>query len=82
MISQPIKVAPALAAGNTVVVKPPEVNSLSLLRLGELAAEAGLPAGYLHVVTGGGSKVGNPIVDHDDIALITFTGRAGRSPEQ
>ena len=45
--------------------------------LARLLFDAGLPAGYLHVVTGGGSKVGNPLVDHEDVALITFTG----SPE-
>ena len=54
--------APALAAGNTVVVKPPEVNSLSLLRLGELAKEAGLPDGCLNIVTGLGHEAGDAMV--------------------
>ena len=66
--------APALAAGNTVVVKPPEVNALSLLRLGELAKEAGLPDGCLNVVTGYGHEAGDALVAHPLIRKIWFTG--------
>lgn len=66
--------APALAAGNTVVVKPPEVNSLSLLRLGELAKEAGLPDGCLNMVTGFGHEAGDAIVAHPLVRKVWFTG--------
>jgi len=72
------KVAPAIAAGCPVVLKPASQTPFSSLRLAEmLIDECGLPADHLIVVTGGGSTVGNAIVDHPDIALITFTG----SPE-
>jgi phenylacetaldehyde dehydrogenase len=75
-----IKIAPALAAGNTVVLKPSELTSLSSLRLAELAIEAGLPAGTLNVVTGTGAGAGNALVSHPDVAKISFTGseRVGR----
>lgn len=75
-----IKIAPALAAGNTVVLKPSELTSLSSLRLAELAVEAGLPAGTLNVVTGSGSGAGSALVSHPDVAKISFTGssRVGR----
>ena len=66
--------APGLAAGNTVVVKPPEVNSLSLLRLGELAIEAGLPAGCLNIVTGYGHEAGDALVAHPLVRKVWFTG--------
>jgi aldehyde dehydrogenase (NAD+) len=66
--------APALAAGNTVVVKPPEVNSLSLLRLGELAQEAGLPDGCLNMVTGYGHEAGDALVAHPLVRKVWFTG--------
>jgi acyl-CoA reductase-like NAD-dependent aldehyde dehydrogenase len=69
------KVGPAIAAGCPVVLKPASQTPLSSIRLAEtLIDECGLPADFLHVVTGGGSTVGNAIVDHPDIALITFTG--------
>jgi acyl-CoA reductase-like NAD-dependent aldehyde dehydrogenase len=69
------KVAPAIAAGCPVVLKPVSQTPFSSLRLAEmLIDECGLPADHLIVVTGGGSTVGNAIVDHPDIALITFTG--------
>lgn len=72
------KVGPAIAAGCPVVLKPASQTPFSSIRLAEmLVEECGLPADYLHVVTGGGSTVGNAIVDHPDIALVTFTG----SPE-
>ncbi len=69
------KLAPAIAAGCPVVLKPASQTPFSSLLLAEmLVEECGLPAEYLHVVTGGGGTVGNAIVDHPDIALITFTG--------
>ena len=68
------KIAPALAAGNSVVVKPAEVASLTLLRLAELCAEAGLPEGVLNVVTGSGSVAGEAIGLHGDIDVLAFTG--------
>jgi acyl-CoA reductase-like NAD-dependent aldehyde dehydrogenase len=66
--------APALAAGNTVVVKPAELTPLSALRLGELAAEAGLPPGVLQVVAGRGSVVGWRFVTHPAVRKVCFTG--------
>jgi acyl-CoA reductase-like NAD-dependent aldehyde dehydrogenase len=67
------KLAPALAAGCTVVLKPAEQTPLSALRLGELALEAGLPAGVLNVLTGDGST-GAALVDHPGVDKIAFTG--------
>ena len=67
------KVAPALAAGNTVVLKPAEFTSLTALLFAELAARAGLPAGVLNIVTGDGA-VGELIVNHRDMDKIAFTG--------
>lgn len=68
------KIAPALAAGNSVVLKPAEVASLSLLRLAELCAEAGLPEGVLNVVTGKGSVCGEALGLHMDVDVMAFTG--------
>jgi acyl-CoA reductase-like NAD-dependent aldehyde dehydrogenase len=69
------KLAPAIAAGCPIVLKPASQTPFSAIRLAELLIDdCGLPAEWLHVVTGGGSTVGNAIVDHDDVALITFTG--------
>jgi gamma-glutamyl-gamma-aminobutyraldehyde dehydrogenase len=68
------KIAPALAAGNSVVVKPPEIASLTLLRLAELASEAGLPDGVLNVVTGRGATAGEALGLHGDVDVIAFTG--------
>ncbi|MFJ9040626.1 aldehyde dehydrogenase family protein [Streptomyces sp. NPDC102406] len=72
--------APALAAGNAVVLKPAETTPLTALRLAELALEAGLPEGLLQVVPGHGSVAGRALVDHPDVAKIVFTGstRTGR----
>ena len=67
------KIAPALAAGCTVVLKPAEQTPLTALRLGELALEAGIPAGVLNIVTGDGST-GAALVDHPDVDKIAFTG--------
>jgi acyl-CoA reductase-like NAD-dependent aldehyde dehydrogenase len=72
------KVAPAIAAGCPIVLKPASQTPLSALALARmLLEECDLPRDQLHVVTGGGGTVGNALVDHDDIAMITFTG----SPE-
>jgi acyl-CoA reductase-like NAD-dependent aldehyde dehydrogenase len=67
-------VAPALAAGNTVVLKPAEQTPLTALRLGELALEAGLPPGVLNIVTGFGPDAGASLVAHQHINHVTFTG--------
>lgn len=66
--------APALAAGNAVVLKPAELTPLTALRLGELALEAGLPEGLFTVVTGSGSVVGQRFVSHPDVRKVVFTG--------
>ena len=71
------KIAPALAAGNTVVVKPSEVASLSLLRLGSLAMEADLPEGALNIVTGRGAVTGEALGLHMDVDALVFTGSGG-----
>ena len=69
------KLAPAIAAGCPVVLKPASQTPLSALALARLLTEeCGLPEGYLHVVTGGGGEVGNALVEHPDVAYITFTG--------
>jgi betaine-aldehyde dehydrogenase len=68
------KVAPALAAGCTVVLKPSEVTPLVELELGAIAAEVGLPPGVLNIVVGTGPAVGAPLVAHEDVAKISFTG--------
>jgi acyl-CoA reductase-like NAD-dependent aldehyde dehydrogenase len=66
--------APALAAGNAVVAKPAELTPLTAIRIGELAAEAGLPDGVLQVLPGKGSVVGRRLVDHPAVRKIVFTG--------
>jgi aldehyde dehydrogenase (NAD+) len=68
------KLAPALCAGNTVVIKPSEYTSATVLRLAELAVEAGFPPGAVNVVTGFGAEAGQPLVDHPSLAKISFTG--------
>jgi betaine-aldehyde dehydrogenase len=68
------KIAPALACGNTVVLKPAELTPLSALRLAELALEAGIPEGVLNVVAGRGSVAGQRLIEHPDVAKIGFTG--------
>lgn len=68
------KLAPALAAGNSVVLKPAEVASLSLLRLAEICAECGLPDGVLNVVTGTGAEAGAALAQHMDVDVLAFTG--------
>jgi aldehyde dehydrogenase (NAD+) len=71
------KLAPALACGCTVVMKPAELTSLSALRIGELALEAGLPPGVLNIVPGPGRVVGDALVNHPDVDKVTFTGSPG-----
>jgi len=68
------KLGPALATGNSVVIKPASTTSLSLLRIAELGVEAGIPAGVLNVVTGPGDTVGEAIGRHADIDCVAFTG--------
>jgi acyl-CoA reductase-like NAD-dependent aldehyde dehydrogenase len=68
------KLGPALACGNTVVLKPAELTPLSALRLGELVLEAGIPEGVVNVLPGKGSVVGTRLVEHPDVAKIGFTG--------
>ncbi|MEU6348179.1 aldehyde dehydrogenase [Streptomyces sp. NPDC047072] len=68
------KLAPALCAGNTVVIKPSEYTSATIVRLAELALEAGFPPGAVNVVTGFGAEAGQALVDHRDLAKISFTG--------
>jgi acyl-CoA reductase-like NAD-dependent aldehyde dehydrogenase len=68
------KLGPALACGNTVVLKPAELTPLSSLRLAELALEAGIPGGVVNVVVGPGRVVGQRLVEHPDVAKIGFTG--------
>jgi len=75
------KIAPALAMGNTVIVKPASDTPLSALRLGELALESGVPPGAFHVLPGPGETVGSAIVSHPLVRKISFTGstEAGKS---
>src|SRR5918998_570423 len=68
------KIGPALAAGNSVVLKPATVTPLTTLKLGELAKEAGIPGGVLNIVTGRGEVVGAAIAAHPDIDLVSLTG--------
>ena len=68
------KVGPAIAAGNTIVLKPASQTPLSALFIAEIFEKAGLPAGVLNVVTGPGSTVGEAIVENDRVSMITFTG--------
>jgi acyl-CoA reductase-like NAD-dependent aldehyde dehydrogenase len=68
------KIGPALACGNTVVLKPAELTPLSALRLAELALDAGIPEGVLNVLVGKGSVVGQRLIEHPNVAKIGFTG--------
>jgi acyl-CoA reductase-like NAD-dependent aldehyde dehydrogenase len=68
------KIAPAVACGNTVVIKPAEQTSVSILRLGELMMEAGMPKGVVNIVTGMGETTGAAMVEHPEIDKIAFTG--------
>jgi acyl-CoA reductase-like NAD-dependent aldehyde dehydrogenase len=66
--------APALAAGNTVVIKPSELTPLTTLELGEIATEAGIPDGVINIVTGIGATAGKALSEHEHVAKVTFTG--------
>jgi acyl-CoA reductase-like NAD-dependent aldehyde dehydrogenase len=68
------KLAPALAAGNTVVLKPSEHSSVSALVFGELFEKAGFPPGVVNIITGFGGEVGEPLLNHPDVAKVAFTG--------
>jgi aldehyde dehydrogenase (NAD+) len=68
------KLAPALAAGNTVILKPSEHSSVSALAFGELFEKAGFPRGVVNIVTGYGNEVGEPLITHPDVAKVAFTG--------
>src|SRR5699024_3126923 len=68
------KIAPALAAGTSVVVKPPELTTLTTLRLAELATEAGIPDGVLNIVPGLGHVTGKALGLHEDVDVVSFTG--------
>ncbi|MGO9604671.1 MAG: aldehyde dehydrogenase family protein [Candidatus Binataceae bacterium] len=68
------KIAPAIACGNTVVLKPAEQTPLTALRLGELILEAGLPEGVVNIVTGFGPGAGSSIAEHPDVDKVSFTG--------
>ena len=69
-----LKIAPALAAGCTLVLKPAEQTSLTVLRLADLVAEAGLPAGVVNIITGNGHTAGDRMVKHPDVDKVAFTG--------
>ena len=75
------KVAPALAAGNTAILKPASYSPLTAIRLGELALEAGIPAGVLNVVTGPGGSAGASIAAHPGIGKVAFTGETSTGQE-
>src|SRR5436853_7663934 len=75
------KVAPALAAGNTAILKPASYTPLTAIRLGELALEAGIPAGVLNVVTGPGGTAGASIAAHPGVGKVAFTGETTTGQE-
>lgn len=68
------KIAPSLAAGCSIVVKPAKETTLTALRVAELGAQAGIPAGVFNVVSGGGREVGEPLGRHMDVTMVSFTG--------
>ena len=75
------KVAPALAAGNTAILKPASYSPLTAIRLGELALEAGIPAGVLNVITGPGGSAGAALAAHPGVGKIAFTGETTTGQE-
>ncbi len=79
--SEAQKVAPALAAGNAVILKPAGPTPLAALELGRLCLEAGVPKGAVSVLPGAGATIGNALVEHKDVAMVSFTGgtRTGRA---
>lgn len=68
------KLLPAIAAGNTVVIKPAETTPLTTIQLAQACTEAGIPAGVVNVVTGAGATTGEALITHDDVAMVSFTG--------
>ena len=68
------KIAPAIAAGNTVVAKPSEVTPMTAYMFSKICIEAGVPKGVINIVHGAGSKVGDPLTTHPDIPIVSFTG--------
>ncbi|NLT25736.1 MAG: aminobutyraldehyde dehydrogenase, partial [Microbacteriaceae bacterium] len=75
------KILPAVAAGNTIVIKPAEITPITTVLFAESALRAGIPAGVINVVTGGGRSVGTALTGHDDVDMVSFTGstEVGRS---
>jgi betaine-aldehyde dehydrogenase len=71
------KIAPAIAAGNTVVMKPAPQTPLTALMLAQAALDAGFPPGVINVITGGGPQVGEPLTAHPDVRMVSFTGSTG-----
>ena len=71
------KILPAVAAGNTIVLKPAEITPLTSLRFAELATAAGIPAGVINVVVGAGSVAGDRLIHHEDVDMVSFTGSTG-----
>src|SRR5206468_11489491 len=71
------KMMPALVLGNTVVIKPATDTPLSVVNLVKVLEEAGLPAGVVNMVTGGGAEVGEPLMRHQDVGVVSFTGSTG-----
>ncbi|MFE3955915.1 gamma-aminobutyraldehyde dehydrogenase [Nocardia sp. NPDC059091] len=71
------KILPAVAAGNTVVLKPSELTPLSSLLFAEAATDAGVPPGVINVLTGTGAEAGQPLVEHPAVAMVSFTGSTG-----
>lgn len=71
------KILPAIAAGNTIVLKPAEITPLTSLRFAELATQAGIPDGVINVVVGAGSVAGDRLIHHDDVDMVSFTGSTG-----
>lgn len=74
LILSVMKIAPALAAGCSVILKPAEDTSLTAIRLGQLLVEAGVPAGVINIITGYGSEAGQALAEHDDVNKVAFTG--------
>lgn len=68
------KIAPAIALGNTCVLKPSEITPMTAFMLGEVCREAGIPPGVVNIVQGRGPSAGQPLIEHKDVALISFTG--------
>src|SRR5207302_8474914 len=74
------KIIPALVCGNTVVFKPATLTPLSALNFVKILEEAGVPRGVVNLVTGGGEEVGNALLAHDDIRVVSFTGSTAVGP--